>query len=342
MDQRTPITRVALDEGQDGNEDHEGSLAENLLGLAFPRSAVTYRRPFSLYNIELTNHCPFKCIMCPRTNNMNRDLGFMEFAVFKKAIDELIAVNPNFVKRKKELWLTHFGESLEHPEFARFVAYGAEKGIQIALSINPLMVKERIARRLIEAGPALILFSLDGHDDESFFKIRGVKNAFEKSKKNLLRFIELNRQHGGRVRIALHMIGFSANEESYAEIGDYWSNLEGIDDFAYRKFTTWDGAAEDVNAFVGKKIHDGSPPRKRKVLCRKPWWRMTIAWDGRVLPCCLDYDAKMVLGNIKEQSLSEIWNGPKMKRLRREFLSGRVTNPLCRNCDALYEPDPAD
>ena len=64
---------------------------------------------------------------------------------------------------------------------------------------------------------------------------------------------------------------------------------------------------------------------------------MSIAWDGDVVPCCFDYDKKIVLGNIENETLSEIWNGTKMHDLRREFITNHVCNSLCRNCEALYQ-----
>jgi len=312
-----------------------GRIKEFLWNLAFPKKAVTYRQPVGIYNIELTNRCPFKCVMCARTNNMSRDTGLMEFSLFKRIIDELVTVNPKFVKKQKDLSLHGFGESLVHPEFDKFISYAVGKGLFIGLSMNPLMMTEPVRNRIIEASPSKLLISLDGHDDESFQKVRGIKNAYEKSKQNLLKFLELNRENGRKIEIEMHMIGFPLNNASYEKMKGYWGSLDGIDTFTHRNFSNFDGNADDVNALVGRGAADG-PKRKGKVTCRKPWWRITIAWDGTVVPCCLDYDNKLVLGNVKEQTLTEIWNNPPMKTLRREFLSGNVTNPLCKNCDSLY------
>ncbi len=332
----SPILERASSPAGDEQAGLSGRIKEFLWDLAFPRWAVTYRQPPAIYNIELTNRCPFKCVMCARTNNMTRDTGLMEFSLFKKIIDDLVTVNPKFVARRKDLSLHGFGESLVHPEFDKFISYGVSKGLFIGLSMNPLMMTERVRRRIIEAAPSKLLISLDGHDDESFEKVRGIKNAYEKSKENLLLFLELNKETGRKIEIELHMIGFPLNNDSYEKMKDYWSNLDGIDIFTHRDFSTFDGNAEDVNALVNRDVASEPPVTERKVTCRKPWWRMTIAWDGTVTPCCLDYDNKLVLGDIKEQTLTEIWNNARMKEMRREFLSGNVTNPLCKNCDGLY------
>jgi len=65
---------------------------------------------------------------------------------------------------------------------------------------------------------------------------------------------------------------------------------------------------------------------------------MTVTWNGDVVPCCYDYNGRFVLGNMREQTLSDIWNGEKIQSLRREFIDNRVENELCKNCDNLYIP----
>ena len=77
----------------------------------------------------------------------------------------------------------------------------------------------------------------------------------------------------------------------------------------------------------------GNYLRKKRHPCYELWKRVTILYDGRVVPCCFDFDGELVLGDLKEQSLKEIWNGKKMKNLRRLHLEGKI-NPinLCREC----------
>lgn len=289
--------------------------------------------PFGIHNIELTNKCPMKCVMCPRTHEMTRDQGLMEFEIFQAVIDQLAQANPVF-GASNVVWLHHFGESLMHPEFGRFVRYGVAKGIRLGMSINPIMLKPEIAAELLDSGISDLRVSLDGHDDESFEKIRGVKNAFERSKRNLLDFLALKMEKGAATRVELSMIGFKMNEGSIPAMERFWSAQPGVDAFLCKEYISFNGADSTVNGMAGERHHK----RGRFVACLRPWQTMTVAWDGDVLPCCYDYDKLYVLGNVRRNTLMEIWTGPAMAALRDEFRRNVVSNPLCRACPDLDVP----
>lgn len=270
--------------------------------------------------------------MCARTNNMTRDQGLMRFEVFQKVIDEFVAANPRAAARQ-EMWLHGFGESLVHPEFARFMRYAVDKGVNAGLSINPLMLTDDTARALIGARPAHLYFALDGHDDASFERIRGVPRAYTKSKERLLAFLAAKQAAGLKTKTTLVMIDFPRNRESIEAVREEWSQVPGLDHFMPKTFTTWDGTAPDVRELV----KDCLPQVGREVTCAVPWHNLTVTWDGDVTACCLDYDKKQVVGNVERQTLAEIWNGPEIRSLRAQFIANDVTSPLCRNCDHLRQ-----
>lgn len=141
-------------------------------------------RPPMLYNVELTNACPMRCVACPRTRVMTRPVGFMDIGLFKGLIDELAELWPK--RPKNDLALHHFGESLLHPRFDEAMRYAGERGFRAVLSCNPLALTEGRAQRLFAAQPAQVILMMDGYDDESFFRARGVKGVYAKSLENAL------------------------------------------------------------------------------------------------------------------------------------------------------------
>jgi radical SAM protein with 4Fe4S-binding SPASM domain len=61
-----------------------------------------------------------------------------------------------------------------------------------------------------------------------------------------------------------------------------------------------------------------------------------IRYNGDIGPCCCDYDRGVVLGNIKDNSIREIWNNEKFKRMRAELAQGIRTEKICKNCNGSY------
>ena len=288
--------------------------------------------PFAVFNIEITNRCPLRCVMCPRTNDMTRSQGHMDFDLFRSIIDELVLLNPTW-SETVPVRLHGFGESLVHPQFDRFIQYAENQGVRTCLSINPLVLTEDVRARLLAAAPSLLYISLDGHDDETFERIRGVRKAYDRSKANLLAFLAEKRDHNVRSKIVVSMINFALNRESIEECKAYWAGLDGVDEFRTKPFTTWDGNSESVNRLTS--ISAAGAPRHVQVTCRWPWTAMTVLWDGDVVPCCNDFDKRYVLGNLHQESLSAVWNGVRMKSLRAEMVNGAVGNSLCKSCENL-------
>jgi radical SAM protein with 4Fe4S-binding SPASM domain len=291
---------------------------------------------FAIDNIELTNRCPMRCIMCPRTHHMTRDQGYMSFEVFKRVIDQFVAINPRLASTHGA-FLHHFGESLMHPQIERFIRYAEENGVRVKLSVNPLAMKDKVIDFLIASPPSYLMIALDGHDDESFERIRGVRNAYDISVKRLHSYLARKVAANVPTFVELGMIDFAENAHSLHLLRDRWVGVAGIDSVTAKKFTTWDGSAEEINAYLPAPVTNVEA-RARFPLpsCKLPWERLSVTWDGSVVPCCYDYNGKMVLGNVMQQTLTEIWNGEPMRALRAEFRSNKVENPLCRQCPKLY------
>jgi radical SAM protein with 4Fe4S-binding SPASM domain len=285
--------------------------------------------PFILQDIELTNHCPMKCVMCPRTENMTRALGHMTFDTFQRIVDEWADIDPTF-GGAKTVWLHHYGESLVHPEFDRFIKYAPSKGMPAGLSINPIMLTRPLAERLLLAEPHTLWIALDGHDNETFQAIRGIPNAYEKSKANALQFAQMKAERKSDTHLQVIMINFPDNQKSIAEVTDFWAKVEGVDKFQPKPFTTWDGSVEHIN-----KLNHRPENMKARRACNFAWSALSVTYTGDVVACCYDYDGKYVLGNVHQISLAEIWNGPRMRHLRASLVSRFVPNKMCQNCENL-------
>jgi radical SAM protein with 4Fe4S-binding SPASM domain len=79
---------------------------------------------------------------------------------------------------------------------------------------------------------------------------------------------------------------------------------------------------------------DGTWQVKNELLnhCWKLWHACVITWDGMVVPCCFDKDAQHRLGDLKNLSFREIWQGAPYNRFRTKLLKGRDQIDICTNC----------
>lgn len=283
-------------------------------------AGVPARVPF-VDQVELTNICPFKCPFCPRgvEGKMKRPTGMMDFALFERLLDQL---HPDQAKWR-QMELHHLGESLVHPEIDRFVAACSSRGLGTELSCNPSMLRNDLPRRLIDAGIRRLVISIDGVDDETSTKIRGPAARYEKIERHLEELLAYASQVALPPKIVIQMIDLSANAHQHQAFLARWGRT----------------GLPFVRAYV--KDLDGPDPwtgkpsaRPVSYLCGYPWRSVVVLWDGRVVPCCRDSDAALVLGDLTKQTLEEIWQGEEVRRLREMLKKKDVPcGHLCDGCE---------
>lgn len=278
-----------------------------------------------VYQIELTNHCPMTCGMCPRTTSMTRDLGHMDEILFKRIIQEA----SDFSSR---IFLHHFGDSLVHPKLGEFVRYANQQNIKTFLSANPVLLTEKRSRELVDNGLYELVLSLDGLTSDTSAAIRGqAARNVDLAEKNILSFLEYRRAADSKMPFLIMQI--VRQKQNVHEVKDWvkkWSEVEGVDRVKVKSYITWDGRDEYINSLKVEKSGCSDAPN---IVCDKPWTSMTVLWDGRVVPCCFDYDGIYTLGDLRKQSLKEIWEGERMRYLRQCHRDGnRQEIRLCEKC----------
>jgi len=269
--------------------------------------------PF-IWQVELTNHCPYHCLGCPR-KDMQRAHGFMEFGTFQECI-RAVQDNPSQVR---PLGLHHFGESLLHPDLAGFTAYAGQRGVPTWLSCNPELLTPQAARALLTAGLTRITFSLDGLDDGILTKIRGTPASYKQSEEAILDFLDQHQQMGSTCEVRVQMVAYKMNQHQWDSFLEKWQVGPA---YAYiKKFDCW---TEPRLAPLG-----ADPMRHA---CTAPFESVVVLWDGRVVPCCHDLEGELAMGHISD-GLSSIWSGIAYQNLREQFLAHTLPpDHLCRRC----------
>ena len=83
-----------------------------------------------------------------------------------------------------------------------------------------------------------------------------------------------------------------------------------------------------------KKTGNGNYVIKNKLLnqCWRMWQGCVITWDGKIVPCCFDKDAKFKLGDLKNENFKNIWFSEEYNHFRSSILKGRNKIEICNNC----------
>lgn len=276
----------------------------------------------SVFQIEATNFCNLRCPMCPY-DTMTRDVGYMEIDLFRRVVDQLAGCT-------RVLRLHNMGESLFHKQIDEMIRYARSKGVTTAISTNATALNEKAAERILTAQLDQLFISFDGAHKETYEMYR--KGArFERSLANVLHFLEIKEQRQAvKPHTTLSMIEMAGTEGEIGEFRDFWQKR--VDAVRIKRVKNWDGSVDRINEIALKDFRPlDAPP------CSWLWDRMVVLWDGRVVPCCYDYDGKYVLGNLRDRTLKQIFNDQPMRELRKLHAAGRAhESSLCQGCAQLH------
>lgn len=282
-----------------------GALNELHFRLGSERAGV-----LTSINIEVTNTCNLSCVECPVNTTMGRKKGFMDPALFRRLIDETPSLD--FVLAFQ------WGEPLLHREFFDMVAHARSRGVRVMVTTNGTKLSPENRRKLLASGLERVTFSVDGLGDVHT-RIRGY--PYERLRADIEAFRRerdargLEPGGGAAPAIDVSMVAF---DETADEVG------------AFRR--AWDGVADRVQ--VIPRFRDAA----RTAKCREPWrGTLVVLWDGRVSVCCRDWDGEMVVGDANAERLDAIWNGEKMRSIRRAHVKGAFP-ALCAKCGEYEAP----
>ena len=279
-------------------------------------------KPF-VFSIETTSYCNLACVMCPYPD-MTRPHEMMEPELFFKVVDEVKDYNGM-------LWLHNLGEPLAHPRFDDLVRYVKDAGLSCGMSTNATLLNDKRADRIFASGLDKIILCMDGITTETYEKMR-VGAKFEKVTANIERFLERKQSGGHRTPQAIvQLIYMKETEQQVPEFRRRWEGL--ADKVHIKRFSTWaeqvDGIADLADA--EHRYEPDHTTSQERHPCAYLWRNVVVAANGDVIPCCVDYDARMVMGNVNDSTLEEIWHGETFRNVRQDHLEGRFLD-TCATC----------
>lgn len=288
---------------------------------------VRLRNDPAVFAIESTNRCNLRCVMCPRgePDVMTRELGTMSDEVFVKVLDDArYFTDP--------CWFHWFGEPLLHPRLFEQIEMAKSRGVpNLGISTNGTLLDDRRAAAVLESPLDTLKIAIDGTTKEVYERIRlSSQHEFEEVVENARSFLARRRSLSrSKPHTILSIIVMDETRAQLDQFRTFWLGA-GADEVLFKPFTTWGNQFEGLTPLVERGGVDAQP---RQQPCYFLWESLVVSWNGLVVPCCYDYDAKEVLGDVTHQTLREIWNGEAYQRLRSNELAGCNDSSLCAGCD---------
>ncbi|MBK6984276.1 MAG: SPASM domain-containing protein [Bacteroidetes bacterium] len=302
---------------------HVSKSTKKSLSIGFPISMA----------IEPTTSCNLRCPECPSgLRQFTRPIGMLEPSFFKKTIDEVY---------QELIYLTFYfqGEPYLNPNFLEMVKYASDKGIYTSTSTNAHYLNKDQAKKTVESKLDRLIISIDGTTQETYeqYRIGGQLQKVIEGTKNIIeakRELKSNTPH-----IVFQFLVVKPNEHQLEDVKKLALDL-GVDEVVFKTAQVYDFEKgnplipENIKYSRYKKNADGTYSIKNKLLnqCWRMWSSCVVTWDGVVVPCCFDKDAKHQLGDLKTESFKELWKSTKYQNFRQSILKSRQEIDICKNC----------
>ncbi len=278
---------------------------------------------FKKIYIEISNLCNVQCSFCPI---VERDKKVMSSAEFKGVISKLVG-------HTEEVSLHLMGEPTAHPELEEILDICTYYKIPVNLTTNGLLIKRKSSKIIESSIIRQVNFSLQSYKDN--FPHKDLKNYL----KPIFEFTQtvFNQRPEMYINYRLWNIGSTQeNEEFFQAIEEFFEltikrNIQ-VENIKSKKLKN------RLYLHFDSRFEWPSPESKLRGnngRCHGLKSHIGIHADGTVVPCCLDKEAVINLGNIKNQSLPEILGSELATKMREGFSKNQLYHDLCKRCEYI-------
>ena len=268
---------------------------------------------FAKVYIEISNLCNLSCRFCPGTK---RPKGRMDLERFSSILEKL--------KGYTEFVYFHLmGEPLLHPDLPQFLDVAGKMGFKVILTTNGTLLESR--KELLLSSPAVHKVNISLHA----FEANDLSVPFEAYVDGCLNYGKAAEGN----KLTVFRLWNSGGEDK--QNGLLLQRLEAVFPKPWKDSRKGTQLAPKVYLEPGEKFDwpDLSAPEEEgPYFCYGLRDQIGILWDGTVVPCCLDHEGDIPLGNILTQNLDEILQSDRAKAIYEGFSKRAAAEPLCRRC----------
>ena len=267
--------------------------------------------------IEVTTKCNYNCNICPR-ERLTRAMETMDFELFKYIFDKINTETSQY----NTLTFPGMGEPLLDEAIDDKIIYAKKHNYNILMLTNGSLLTVDRFRRLEDIGMDSIRVSIYGNSSESYNAMHGISNtdSFLRIKENLT---EISRIKTKTSLLLTYNVVDGCNDSALESWIEYWKDKVDL-------LEVW-----RPHNWVDSKDYRAVQKDKLKTCGRPLNTPLQIQVDGTVNMCCFDFDGKLLLGDLRTQTLEEIFESSMFNKILRYHTSGdyRGSGIICENCD---------
>lgn len=273
-----------------------------------------------ILQIENTNVCNAKCIMCPHTI-MKRKTKIMLLEDFKKVLENVMR-DYNI----ERLVITGFGEPFADRGIIDKIKFANSQFPQLKIDVytNASLIDERTACELLKTRVDRITFSING-TRENYTRIMGLD--YDKTQKNVLFFLKKRSETRNKVLVNMSLMILKENESSIRDFIEFWRKR--VDSVRVYAPSDWGGKMKDI---VSRPVF-----KKKRWPCFGLWGNITVDVEGNLIMCCRDYESRVKFGSLIKESARKIRESEKFQGLLKKQLEFDFKTPICSGCDNSFD-----
>lgn len=287
---------------------------------------------FKKVYVEITNICNLECEFCPKTN---RDPKFMTTMEFSHILDEVKEFTDHIYFHVK-------GEPLLHPKIEELLDIAYNKGLKVNITTNGTLIKDMKEKLIGKPSLRQINISLHSFDGNKKMKDKDkyINDIFDFIKESRDRVISKDAE---LLIIALRLWNLSREDFANMTANKNREILDRIESEFDLQFDIEDKINLERGIRIDDKIylnHDSEfvwPDLNNELIesegfCYGLRDQIGILVDGTVIPCCLDGEGELNLGNIFEHKLCEIIDGVRAQKIYEGFSRRIIVEEMCKRC----------
>jgi radical SAM protein with 4Fe4S-binding SPASM domain len=311
--------------------------------------------PLSL-NVEVTTRCNLACTFCTNTSLSLEQIGDLDFELYTTVVEEL-SRNCNL----QAVNLNGLGEPLLRKDFLDFIKLAKDFGLSdIMFHTNGTTLTKEVVNDLVNSGVDKVIVSVDSPNKANYEKMRLLKSSFDRHKLNNLSLVK-GFSHERLIQNTEYLIRTATQNDSISplvrttcvltkqtidempEFLEMWKNF-GADQITFQDLMwrdkildegNWKNAEENILQDEFDVIKQRAIDSGVGFVCPQLYQATWINFNGDIVPCS-NPDARkhMVMGNLGNQTMQDIWLGMPYRSLRDLHQSGRWhEHPICGKCE---------